>query len=222
MNRFKDLSERRNFSKYKDSKIAQLSNGVNSLSNMHHSTGGSSGGTNDYDGTENNSTGQKQGQLHGEEKEFSNSSSRGGSNMGLDILQMSLDAIQASATATATATATVTDSNTASNSISTKNRTTTSSNTSAPYNPSIPPPVVSAVQARARTKNARYGGFDDLLLQEHAPLCPGHQEKTKLVKVNKAGPNKVQNHQFSSFFTLPIFIFCCVKFSRMYSFLEAL
>lgn len=61
--------------------------------------------------------------------------------------------------------------------------------------PIHPPPhvrtcVVSAAQSKARLKNARYGGFEDSVLQEKAPLCPGHQEMSKLVKVNKSGPNK--------------------------------
>jgi GRF zinc finger len=50
--------------------------------------------------------------------------------------------------------------------------------------------TVTAAQAKARSKNARYGGYEDSILQDTAPLCPGHQQPSKLVKVNKSGPNK--------------------------------
>ena len=50
--------------------------------------------------------------------------------------------------------------------------------------------IVTAAQAKARSKNARYGGYEDSILQDTAPLCPGHQQPSKLIKVNKSGPNK--------------------------------
>ena len=49
---------------------------------------------------------------------------------------------------------------------------------------------MTAAQAKARSKNARYGGYEDSILQDKAPLCPGHQQPSKLKKVNKSGPNK--------------------------------
>lgn len=49
---------------------------------------------------------------------------------------------------------------------------------------------MTAAQAKARSKNARYGGYEDSILQDKAPLCPGHQQPSKLIKVNKSGPNK--------------------------------
>lgn len=60
--------------------------------------------------------------------------------------------------------------------------------------------AISAAQAKARSKNSRYGGFEDHILEDNAPLCAEHQQGTKLVKVKKAGPNKVRTFWTRDFY----------------------
>ena len=188
--RWKVVGERREQSRYSDFKISQDNSG-----NISYSRSIENKETIDNDHKNNHhygiSTVAAEGQCYGGNERSSNS---GGFTMGIDILQMSLDTIQMSAKNALSAS----NANANSNSNSSSNSTLSSSCTFADNSQAskaqlteYPTLTLSILQARARTKNSRYGGFEDKLLQERAPLCSGHQECTKLVKVNKSGLNKV-------------------------------
>lgn len=94
---------------------------------------------------------------------------RGGlAGMGLDPLQLSLDSLAAAAKAPAPA------------------------SRIAPSAAAAPAaaPAVGGKPAKAKARAKRGGGLTDAVLEEHAPLCPGHQFSAKLLVVKKAGPNK--------------------------------
>ena len=180
--RWKVVGERREQSRYSDFKISQDNTGNISYS---HSIENKEKIDNDhkYNHQNGNSAEAAEGQCYRGNERSSNS---GGFTMGIDILQMSLDTIQMSAKNVLSA------SNSNSNSTFSPSSTfAESSQASKAQLTEYPTLTLSILQARARTKNSRYGGFEDKLLQERAPLCSGHQECTKLIKVNKSGLNKV-------------------------------
>ena len=182
--RWKVVGERREQSRYSDFKISQDNTGNISYS---HSIENKETNDNDhkYNHHNGNSTEAAEGQSYGGNER---SSSSGGFNTGIDILQMSLDTIQMSAKNALSASTSNSNSDSTFSTFSTFAEISQVSKAQLTEYPTL---TLSISQARARTKNSRYGGFEDKLLQERAPLCSGHQECTKLVKVNKSGPNKV-------------------------------